>query len=52
MASNLAKVDLNGRRIEALDGKYPGSSRVYNTKIYSRFGTTKKGSKKGRAKNL
>ena len=43
MASNLAKVDLIGKRVESMDGKYPGYVKEYNKKrIYLRYDTTKK----------
>ena len=53
MASNLAKVDLIGKRVESMDGKYPGYVKEYNRKKnLFKVRYYKQGNERGRAKNF
>ena len=53
MASTLAKVDLIGKRVEAMDGTYPGYVKEYNKKKdLFKVRYYKEGNERGRAKKL
>ena len=53
MASTLAKVDLIGKRVEAMDGRYPGYVKEYNKKKdLFKVRYYKEGNERGRAKKL